>query len=113
MKIASALVVEVKEMYKNRSSVATFYISILLSSPLLPLRCFTVTISNITILLVLAVGLTKRNKPVLPARIPTTPRGHVRHRLPFQLQRSTKLKSCWEQILGSSHVIAVVQDGRG
>ena len=69
------LVVEVKEMYKRQIWLELlFTLSATLSTPLLPQR-LTAIMNKITLFFVIAaisLGLTKRNKPVLPARIPAT-----------------------------------------
>ena len=71
----SALVVEVKEMYKRQVCWSySFTLSATLSLLLLPLRVTTVMKSIIVFFIFTAIypGLAKRSKPVLPARPPAT-----------------------------------------
>ena len=66
----SALVVEVKEMYKRQIC----WINSSLYATLLPLR-LTAVMTNLILFLVftaITLGVTKRQKPVLPARVPAT-----------------------------------------
>ena len=71
MEQISTLVVEVKEMYKRQ--ICWSNSSLFFKAPLLPLR-LTATMKNTVLFFVTAIslGLTKRDKPVLPARIPAT-----------------------------------------